>query len=120
MASMFRYCKALTSLNLSGFDTSSVTSTWYMFRDCDKLTELDLSSFNTSKVTNMNSMFGNCTTLKTIYVSELWDVSNVPSSDSIFYNCQLLAGAVSYDRTKTDKTMANYTTGYLTYKKNTN
>ena len=120
MASMFRNCYSLTNLNLSGFDTSSVTSTWYMFRDCDKLTELDLSSFNTSKVTNMNSMFGNCTTLKTIYVSELWDVSNVPSSDSIFYNCQLLVGAVSYDRTKTDKTMANYTTGYLTYKKNTN
>ena len=91
-----------------------------MFRDCDKLTELDLSSFNTSKVTTMGTMFGNCTTLKTIYVSELWDVSNVPSSDSIFYNCQSLVGAVSYDRTKTDKTMANYTTGYLTYKKNTN
>ena len=120
MEEMFRSCHSLLNLNLSGFDTSSVTSTWYMFRDCDKLTELDLSSFNTSKVTNMNSMFGNCTTLKTIYVSELWDVSNVPSSDSIFYNCQLLAGAVSYDRTKTDKTMANYTTGYLTYKKNTN
>ena len=120
MEEMFRNCYSLTNLNLSGFDTSSVTSTWYMFRDCDKLTELDLSSFNTSKVTNMNSMFGNCTTLKTIYVSKLWDVSNVPSSDSIFYNCQLLVGAVSYDRTKTDKTMANYTTGYLTYKKNTN
>ena len=52
MEEMFRSCHSLLNLNLSGFDTSSVTSTWYMFRDCDKLTELDLSSFNTSKVTN--------------------------------------------------------------------
>ena len=110
----------MKEINLSNFDTSSATTFANLFHNCSSLTTLDLSSFNTSKVTNMNSMFGNCTTLKTIYVSELWDVSNVPSSDSIFYNCQLLAGAVSYDRTKTDKTMANYTTGYLTYKKNTN
>ena len=35
-------------------------------------------------------------------------------------NCTYLTVAVSFDSTKTDVTMANYTNGYLTYKKNTN
>ena len=34
--------------------------------------------------------------------------------------CTSLTGAVPFDSTKKDATMANYTTGYLTYKKNTN
>ena len=38
----------------------------------------------------------------------------------MFQNCKSLTGAVPFDSTKTDATMANYTTGYLTYKKNTN
>ena len=61
----------------------------------------------------MDSMFGNCTSLKTIYVSELWDTSNVTSSSSIFYNCTSLKGTVPYDGSKTDVSMANYTNGYL-------
>ena len=36
----------------------------------------------------------------------------------MFNTCTSLVGAVPYDSTKIDKTMANYTTGYLTYKSN--
>jgi hypothetical protein len=36
----------------------------------------------------------------------------------MFYDCTSLVGAVPFDKTKTDISMANYTTGYLTYKSN--
>ena len=59
-----------------------------------------------------------CYDLKTIYVSELWNTSNVTSSSHMFQGCNSLVGAIPFDSTKTDATMANYTTGYLTYKSN--
>ena len=116
MSMMLAGCNLLTSLNLSSFDTSKVTNMFYMFRDCSSLTTLDLSSFNTSKVTNMTSMFGQCKLLKTIYVSDLWDISSLTASDSVFYGCTSLRGAVPFDSSKTDASMANYTNGYLTKK----
>ena len=88
-----------------------------MFNGCGSLTSLDLSNFDTSKVTNMGGMFNNTEKLKTIYVSDKWNVSNVTSSNSMFNWCISLVGAVPYDSSKTDASMANYTNGYLTYKK---
>ena len=145
MGSMFRECSSLKNLDLTNFDTSKVTDMRYMFFgalindidlsnfDTSKVTSmlsmfssvseleyLDLSNFNTKNVTDMSSMFWNNKNLKTIYVSELWTVSNVTNSDAMFYNCPLLTGAVPFDSTKIDASMANYTNGYLTYKKNTN
>ena len=118
MSSMFSGCRSLTSLDLSNFDTSKVTFMRSMFSGCSSLTSLDVSNFDTSKVTNMSDMFSSCSKLKTIYVSNLWNTSNVTDSTSMFYNCTSLVGAVSFDSSKTDATMANYTTGYLTYKAN--
>ena len=120
MSWMFAGCNALLKLNLSNFNTSNVTDMNHMFHNCSSLISLDLSNFNTSKVTIMTGIFFGCTYLKTIYVSELWNTSSLTSSDSMFYNCSSLTGAVPFDSTKTDVSMANYTTGYLTYKKNTN
>ena len=118
MSEMFYSCNSLTSLNLSSFNTTNVTSMANMFCSCSSLTTLDLSSFNVNKVTNMNFMFYGTIKLKTIYVSNLWNVDNVTNSTNMFGNCKLLVGAVPFNSTKTDKTMANYTTGYLTYKSN--
>ena len=118
MQYMFGGCSSLTTLDLSNFDTSKVTTMMGMFNSCSSLTILDLSSFNTSNVTNMAGMFYNCGSLKTIYVSDLWNTSKVTSSTNMFANCTSLQGAVPFDRSKTDVTMANYTTGYLTYKSN--
>ena len=115
---MFRSCTSLLTLNISNFDTSNVTNMFYMFRDCKSLKSLDLTSFDTSKVTNMASMFGYCSSLKTIYISNIWNVTSVTNGDSMFYNCTSLVGAVPFNSTKVDITMANYTTGYLTYKSN--
>jgi len=65
-------------------------------------------------------MFMIATKLKTIYVSNLWNTSNVTNSTNMFHSCTSLSGAVPFDSTKIDVSMANYTTGYLTYKANTN
>ncbi len=118
MEEMFRNCTSLVSLNLSSFNTSKVTSTWYMFMSCFKITILDLSSFDTSSVTEMGGMFYLAGSLKTIYVSDLWNTSKVTGSTNMFGNCSSLQGKIPFDSTKTDISMANYTTGYLTYKSN--
>ena len=118
MNMMFMSCNSLINLNISNFNTSSVTDVSSMFYNCSNLTTLDLSSFNISNVTNTSQMFMLATKLKTIYVSDLWNTSKVTSSTNMFHSCTSLVGAVSYDSSKEDVTMANYTTGYLTYKSN--
>ena len=118
MSCMFMNCSSLTALDLSNFNISNVTNMYSMFSDCSSLVNLNLSSFNTSNVTNMQGMFAFCKNIKTIYVSDLWNTSNVTNSSLMFHSCTSLSGAVSYDNTKTDISMANYTTGYLTYKSN--
>ena len=37
---MFNGCKSLKSLDLSTFNTSDVTSMWYMFQGCSNLSEI--------------------------------------------------------------------------------
>ena len=66
MSSMFAYCSGLTSLDLSGFDTSAVTNMEMMFNNCSKLTSLNLSSFDTSAVTSMDYMFAYCSNLTSL------------------------------------------------------
>ena len=118
MNSMFSDCSSLVNLNLSSFNTSNVTDMSGMFFNCKLITSLDLSSFNTSKVTSMSQMFFLSSKLKTIYVSNLWNTSNVTNSTNMFRSCTSLSGAIPFDSSKTDVSMANYTTGYLTYKSN--
>ena len=118
MGYMFYNCRKLSNLNVSNFDISNVTNMEFMFDNCNSLEKLDLSNFDTNKVTNINYLFFNCSKLKTIYVSNLWNTSNVTNSTNMFHSCTSLSGAVSYDNTKKDVSMANYTTGYLTYKSN--
>ena len=120
MNSMFSDCKSLTSLDLSNFNTSKVINMPDMFISCKALIVLDLSSFDTSNVETMNGMFALCNNIKTIYVSNKWNTSNVTNSNNMFLNNASLSGAVPFDSTKTDVSMANYTNGYLTYKASSN
>ena len=61
MYNMFYNCSNLISLDLSHFNTSSVTDMEYMFYGCSNLISLDLSDFNTSSNSiNIDSMFDNC------------------------------------------------------------
>ena len=89
MSSMFSNCSTLTSLDLSEFDTSKVTNMQQMFSTCSKLTSLDVSSFDTSEVTSMSGMFSTCSKLTSLDVSS-FDTSNVTNMQSMFSNCSSL------------------------------
>ena len=113
---MFENCYALKSFDLTSFDTSNVTNMGFMFCFCSSLSSLDLSNFDTSKVSDMDYLFYNCSNLTTIYCNDDWNTSTVAFSDYMFYGCTSLIGAVAFDSSKTDVTMANPTTGYFTKK----
>ena len=113
MRYMFYYCSGLKELNVSNFNTSAVMDMGAMFYGCSGLKELNVSNFNTSAVTNMNQMFTNCSGLKTILNPNTWRCED---SQSMFYGCTQLKGAVKYDASKLDVTMANPTTGYFSQK----
>ena len=110
MKGMFSGCSSLTSLNLSNFNTSAVESMWGMFSGCSGLTSLNLSNFNTSAVESMWGMFSGCSGLKTILNPNIW---RCEQSQNMFKGCTQLKGAVKYDESKVDVTMANPTTGYF-------
>ena len=115
MDNMFNQCLQLTSLDLSNFDTQKVTNMNNMFYYCTGLKTVDISNFNTQAVKYMNSMFGYCTNLATIYVGENFVTTNARYSTNMFYNCQLLKGALpEYNANKTNRIFANYKTGYFT------
>ena len=118
MSGMFSNCKALTTLDVSNFDTQNVTNMSGMFYNCNALTTLDVSNFDTKNVTKMYEMFCGCRALTTIYASEKF-VTTACGRDwywHMFADCANLVGAVPYDGNKVDGDMANYTTGYFTYK----
>ena len=50
---MFEGCTSLSSLDVSGWDMSACTSTYYMFANCISLSSLDVSGWDTSACTNM-------------------------------------------------------------------
>ena len=87
-----------------------------MFSYCPALTTLDLSNFDTKNVTNMEYMFKGCSALKTIYASDKYVTTACEEDENMFKDCANLVGAVPYDGNKVGKEMANYTTGYFTYK----
>ena len=116
MSRMFKDCSALTTLDVSNFDTQNVTDMSRMFNDCSALTTLDLSSFETQNVTDMSRMFKSCSALTTIYASDKFVTTACEEAENMFAECANLVGAVPYDENKVGKEMANYTTGYFTYK----
>ena len=90
MNTMFKNCKTLTSLDLSSFDTSKVTTMKAMFNNCVALATLDVSSFNTSKVTTMKEMFNSCGDLTSLNLSG-FDTGNVTDMNNMFCDCHVLA-----------------------------
>ena len=83
MYDMFAYMSKLTTLNLSHFDTSKVTNMNNMFYHMPALTTINLSSFDTSKVTNMRYMFDDMSKLTTLNLSH-FDTSKVTNMGYMF------------------------------------
>ena len=116
MRNMFTCCYEITSLDVSNFNTQNVEDMTDMFLSCEKLSLLDLSNFNTANVMGMSSMFSGCSTLQTIFASDKFVTDKVFGGDDMFIDCENLKGFIDYisNPDKTDKTYANYTTGYFT------
>ncbi|EAG0756226.1 BspA family leucine-rich repeat surface protein [Listeria monocytogenes] len=89
MWDMFNSCRALEELDVSNFDTSSVTNMSYMFYDNRNLEVLDVSNLDTSSVTNMYAMFEDCTSLEELDVSN-FDTSSVTDMYRVFNGCEKL------------------------------
>jgi bacterial surface protein 26-residue repeat protein (3 repeats) (fragment) len=89
MASMFKDCSSLVSIDISSFDTTKVSDMNSMFEGCSALTHLDLSSFNTARVRGMCSMFQGCRSLKSLDLSS-FNVSAVGQIDRMFSDCTAL------------------------------
>ena len=116
MSYMFTGCSSLTSLDLSNFKTENVQNMSGMFSGCSSLISLDLSNFNTENVKDMGYMFAFCGSLQTIYCNDTWTSAE---SMQMFLFCEKLKGAVPYDASKIDVSMANPETGYFTKKEGT-
>ena len=97
MSCMFANCSNLSYLNLSNFDTGNVRDISFMFNNCCNLKSLNLSSFNTHNVIDMSYMFHACMNLKTLDTSSFY-IGNTKMLDNKFWDCKSLETLkVSYD-----------------------
>ena len=85
MASAFEDCQNLRKFNISGFDTSKVTSMKKLFYRTS-LSEIDLSKLNTKNVKDMSYMFAS-TEIIQINITTM-DTSNVETMASMFQYCR--------------------------------
>lgn len=94
MSRMFDGCTSLTTLDLTGWDTSKVTDMSNMFNGCTSLTTLNLRNWNTSELTNTIGMFKGCSNLTTLNITG-WDTSNVTYTNDMFSGCTNLSKTVT-------------------------
>ena len=76
-------------LNLTNFDTSSVSDMSNMFNGRFWLKSLDLGKFQGCNVEDMHSMFSFCFSLISVNISK-FEAYNVRDMTSMFYGCTLL------------------------------
>lgn len=97
-----------------------VTHANYMFSTCQALKSLDLCGFNPSTLGYATSMFTGCTALTTITAYDSWAPASGLSGFGMFYNCKSLVGGAgtAYNASNTSATYFRLdmtgTPGYLT------
>lgn len=92
MNNMFKNCQKLTSLTFgSSFDTSSVRTMQSMFQNCYALTSVDISGFDVSKVLTMESMFNKCSKLTKITLGSNFHAKAVKRMKTMFADCTVLS-----------------------------
>lgn len=84
---MFNGTSNLRTLNVGNFDTGKVNSMDYLFYGSG-IVELDLSGWNTSNVTSMIQMFYNCRNLDSVNVTS-FDTTKVTSMYEMFSGAAL-------------------------------
>lgn len=63
---LFAGCSAMTSIDLSGLDTSSAWATDGMFSGCSSLESIDLSTHDLQNISATSDMFKDCTSLASL------------------------------------------------------
>lgn len=91
MRYMFAGCAGLARLNMDGWNTSNVTSMENLFSHDQKLTDLGVNGWDTGNVRLMGHMFEYCTKLSTLDLTG-WNTANVTDMYSLFDNCTSLTG----------------------------
>lgn len=90
-STMFSSCCNVKTLDLSGFNTTNVTTFSGMFNGCENLESINLSSFTISdKTTSLSNMFIYCRHLKNIIRNKNWNTSNVTTFEAMFQECYSL------------------------------
>nr|DAG40454.1 MAG TPA: protein of unknown function DUF285 [Caudoviricetes sp.] len=86
MSWMFAWCTNLTTIDLSGFDTSKVTNMGRMFYHCYNLTTIK-GTIDMEHCGNYHNMFDGCTKLKDVNIinppADLSDAKLSPSQYTI-------------------------------------
>lgn len=88
--SMFKWSDGLQSINLSSFNTSNATVISQMFLGCYALPSVDVSNFDTSNATTMSEMFRDCSSLTSLDLSN-FNTSGVTNLSHMFYGASNLA-----------------------------
>ena len=89
LSSFIRNCTSLTTLDVSSWNTSSVTNFNAFAYGCTSLTTLDVSSWATSSVTNFGNFAYNCHDLVVLNTTS-WDTSSVTNCSYMCINCTSL------------------------------
>ena len=93
MQNIFYGCYNLKYLDISSFDTSKVRSFLYFFYNCRELTSLDLRNFDTTGVYSMQLMFNGCNNLKSLDLSS-FNTSKVTNMSGMFGSCNNLTALI--------------------------
>lgn len=88
LASKFRYCYGLQSIDAGNWDLSSCTSMAYAFNDCRSLRKIDTSGWDTKNVTTIQCAFLNCGVAEMDASS--WDMAKVTTTQQAFQGTALL------------------------------
>ena len=123
MTAMFDGLSSIKELEFGeNFKTSKIKSMYSMFRDMPLITTLDLSTFDTSLVTSFRNTFSGDTSLTTIIVGPNWNTSAATTTDNTFKDCTSLIGGAgtAYNASHIDASYAHVdggtsNPGYLTY-----
>jgi surface protein len=105
LSSFLNGANNLEEIDVSGIDTSNVTTMQYAFYNCEHLQRLDLSSWDFSKVTSMYQMFAGMTRLTELILPDDMDSSKVENFTSLFQYCNFTSIDISKLKTSKATTM---------------
>ncbi len=94
-SSWFSDCTELTDVDMTGLDTSVVTSMYRMFYKCSNLISLDISGFRSSTVPDQTYMFYNCSSLMFIRLPQGFSLNSSCNIRTPFQRIESVEGEVT-------------------------